>query len=537
VEEPVVKVSNPQPPPPPPAPSSKVNNRIRAKVLYEFAGTGKNEMPLKIGATIEVITRGPPGGWSKGLIGAFPTDYVQFIEAEDNLMKPAPAPVADAKKDIFDAFSDLQPAGAPQNSSMNVVNNFQKPVSNQTNSGFGTNPFSLPQKSAVAKPESDPFSLLDLTDPVVNEKEVKPIPTTSVFDSIPRMTTPKVATSSEKNIFATVKFSRVAGSATEISIEKGETVLVLNQKDKDWWYGSVVGKSTNPGYFPSNYVELKVDYLPPKPTSQQPSPFAQREEIQSKAKVESSSTQLPSLQPKKYSMTSSVNTISAQPVIVDIPSCCSKVNLQGNKYIVFSPQDEKQQVPVWKLPSFIDIFADHYRGLIDKFESYDALFVISRIRATLDNFLEASKYIDMSSETGSEDIRRIFDKVVYAIRDASDICRMLPNHAEDLVRLYTFLVTYTVRVKSLRTGDFLLIPLGWTSVEDVENAVFLLLMKEQDSNFGGYSVTIINASEGKDTGIQYHLPSVNMVNGLPLRKLSYTFRNVPDERIQNTAFW
>ena len=53
---------------------------LTATVLFAFPGTGPNEMPLKLGETIEIVKRGPPGGWSKGKSGAFPTDYVKFIE-------------------------------------------------------------------------------------------------------------------------------------------------------------------------------------------------------------------------------------------------------------------------------------------------------------------------------------------------------------------------------------------------------------------------------------------------------------------------
>ncbi len=76
IETPVAAVVPPPPPPKPVASSST----LRAKVMFDFSGTGKGEMPLKVGTTIDVVTRGPAGGWSKGAAGAFPTDYVQFIE-------------------------------------------------------------------------------------------------------------------------------------------------------------------------------------------------------------------------------------------------------------------------------------------------------------------------------------------------------------------------------------------------------------------------------------------------------------------------
>ena len=58
-----------------PHPSQEI---CTATVIFDFPGTGPNEMPLKLGETIDVIKKGPPGGWSKGKLGAFPTDYVKF---------------------------------------------------------------------------------------------------------------------------------------------------------------------------------------------------------------------------------------------------------------------------------------------------------------------------------------------------------------------------------------------------------------------------------------------------------------------------
>jgi Variant SH3 domain len=55
------------------------SNTVRARVLFNFSGDGPNQMKLTAGETIEVITRGPPGGWCTGVRGAFPTDYVEVM--------------------------------------------------------------------------------------------------------------------------------------------------------------------------------------------------------------------------------------------------------------------------------------------------------------------------------------------------------------------------------------------------------------------------------------------------------------------------
>ena len=55
------------------------SNTVRARVLFNFAGDGPNQMKLTAGETVEVISRGPPGGWCTGVRGAFPTDYVEVM--------------------------------------------------------------------------------------------------------------------------------------------------------------------------------------------------------------------------------------------------------------------------------------------------------------------------------------------------------------------------------------------------------------------------------------------------------------------------
>ena len=72
--------------PPPsasPASTATAGPRIKAKAMYAFAGTGPNEMALSVGQIVDIVRRGPAGGWCKGPSGAFPTDYVKFLDDND----------------------------------------------------------------------------------------------------------------------------------------------------------------------------------------------------------------------------------------------------------------------------------------------------------------------------------------------------------------------------------------------------------------------------------------------------------------------
>lgn len=70
----------PAPPPPPPPPKKKAT--IQGIVLHDFVPTTPQTMALKKGDIIEILTKGSAGGWSVGLSGAFPTDYVEFMSTE-----------------------------------------------------------------------------------------------------------------------------------------------------------------------------------------------------------------------------------------------------------------------------------------------------------------------------------------------------------------------------------------------------------------------------------------------------------------------
>jgi hypothetical protein len=441
--------------------------------LFDFAGAGKHEMPLKAGDLIDIIQRGPAGGWSKGCSGSFPTDYVQFLE--------------------------------------------------------------VPVSSVLDESKVVPASHLLTTKSIANKSQELPHQLTSEIR-------PSEQANSESQTVAVVKFSRASSGPTELTITKGESILVLNSKDKDWWYGSVVGKPSVVGYFPSNYVEIKPSESFSVPTRSSGSllgkdPQSGVVSANIGAVVPSVEVQNPSVPVVlKKSYKSTLSGIVPAVSTSFVPSSCSKVGLSGSKFPFCHPLEEKTSCPVWKLPLFIDLFAGGYRMSFENVDFYDNTPVFARVKTTLDSLLEASKYVDLSTDTCVESVRRVFDKVVYAIRDALDISRLVPARTEDMVRLYTFLVTFTVRVKSLRSGDFLLVPLGWSS-ESGEYAIFLVLMKENDANFGGYAVSVINGCEGRDTGMDYHLPHVNPVNGFAQRKLSLSFRHIPDERVQNTAFW
>ena len=119
-------------PPPPPKPAQKpsanaVAPKLMARALYEFKASNATEMSIKVGEVVEVVLRGPAGGWCKGLRGAFPTNYVEFLPQNQSTLASTPTvntttPAAtnasrDLLSDPFGLNSAMQAKPAASNTS------------------------------------------------------------------------------------------------------------------------------------------------------------------------------------------------------------------------------------------------------------------------------------------------------------------------------------------------------------------------------------------------------------------------------------
>lgn len=554
--------------------------KIRAKVLYDFAGTGANEMKLQAGSIIDVVTRGPPRGWSKGSAGAFPTDYVQFLEAE-----PVAAPVM---------VSLVPPAHTTTTS---VTSTLPK-------TAIASHPISTSTVSTIAPQSKDISSFFDDLDV---SKPLEPVvattrssePSTIVAPAISAAATPFVATTStttspfvatstssagssfigkpaatvsaastvarspESDVqIAVAKYSRQASSATEISIEKGDFIQVMNSKDKDWWYGRIQGKPGNPGYFPSNYVELRDDSSSSASISASSSSaaagsrlsqnFSALDNLATNATGSSSSASHAAASnlkprpppPERRSHTSSINSnanaaafvsrATDSEVLVSLPDACRIVGLSGDRYAC-KQYMENAASPIWKFPFILDLFADPYKQELGT--SLTSVSSMTRFRSTADALFECMRFIDKEKDTENiSGVRNAIVEMSDCLRDFSDTCRQLPEKQEDTLRFYTFLVSFTGKVRSLRVHTSIILPLCWTGADELTHAILLVIRRVSD-DADGYNVTVVNTSASTGSGIEYHPPSICNVYGTPLRRTVFDLKRVQMDRIQNTIFW
>eukprot|EP01031_Cornospumella_fuschlensis_P035915 gene35915-43563_t len=585
-----VKVAPPQPPPPP-RPASVKAPVVRARALFDFPGTGKGEMPLKRGDIVEVTLKGAKGGWCKGLAGAFPTDYVEFLPDTGAVgggslldlsspssavaaassaplqpqKRPSMAPVAQTSHDPFADIpvatgaatgSSAAAAKAPTTDLLGLVMD-AKPVSNvaatpqkaTTNASLLDLSFTPTVSTTVSKPVQTPTASVASTAHSTASSLPSVTPTTTaggakvfvnpVRATTPTSETPKPVEPKVPAVLATAKYTRDAAGPNELSITVGEKLLVRDTAAKEWWYGSSV-RTGKAGYFPANYVEVVKDpenagsgAEESKKSDLKPAPPPAKATASGSTASGAAVQQAQTARVDKFEALSRPLT-EIKDMADELPPPCRKAGLVGSRY-VYNKLNGSENTPSWKTQFFVDFFTEPYTF----FNKDDALKLpsIDRLKWCLECVITASKMVDAGVELQNESQRTVFHKVLGAFKDAQDILRVLPPRTDDAVRFYTFLVSFVVRVRTLRVKEYLLLPVLWVDEQDLEHCILCLVTKHTEETYCNYSLTIVNASTTINSGLEYHPPSIDTITGEVRRKLSITFRNIPDDRIQNTAFW
>lgn len=611
------------PAPPPRVQSVARKPKLFAKALFDFAGGGPNEMKLKAGEVVEVTERGAPGAWCKGLTGAFPTDYVEFIlpeaaAAATVAATPAvhvPEPAAKANLlDISSAFDNIdinafgsvpmQSSTASRTSDLSSMDSFtpttltpttstasaaaatQKPAPPGATGGAQTSkqsredalrfiyeadvPTKAPKPKAGAKPAVNSMDALFAqaatgsttaapattdrnsftataaatpqaaattsfaTSASVNASAANSRPASNVASaaaSPARATTtstPAVAVAPPKNsVFALVKYSRVAGGSTELTITEGETLLVIKQ-DGEWWYGSSLDAQAKSGYFPGNYVELKV----------QPAPV-QTVDI-------STSSLSTNNQYNNYATTSSVMTSAQyQYTATDLQAAGGGVNwsllgagLDGTRYVYQSQEvGSLMRCPVWQLPAFMDLFADAYKRKLVEHDAQLEIPAVRRIGAAVDTVERALSTTNLHEQVTVPLMVAAISRAVNMLKEGREVCRQIPVGGNDSVQFFTFLMGFLVRVRNLRPGESMMVPTSWFSESGMDQAVIMVLTKESENPEDNYTIAVVNAGNTPQQGLDFHPFAVDPTHGHLQRNLSMEMVKIPENRMTNATFW
>ena len=183
---------------------NKFSSVVRAEVLYDFDAIEPTELSLKKGDIVVVLQQGDPSSWWKGelngKVGLFPGNYVKII--------------------------------APEVIKAEVLYDFDATESIELSIKKGDRVVVLHQRDGSSWWEGE-----------LNGK-VGLFPGNYV----------KIIVPASEFIYAEVLYDFDAIEPTELSLKKGDTVVVFQQGDpSSWWKGELNGKV---GYFPGNYVKI-----------------------------------------------------------------------------------------------------------------------------------------------------------------------------------------------------------------------------------------------------------------------------------------
>jgi hypothetical protein len=131
---------------------------------------------------------------------------------------------------------------------------------------------------------------------------------------------------------------------------------------------------------------------------------------------------------------------------------------------------------------------------------------------------------------------RLISFAADVFNDACDICDRMPNPASsDPNELYNFLQIFMGKIKAMRPGDVIIVPVIWKINEVEDHAAILLLRRSFDGNDKDFCVSVINNRKG--AGLDYHPCDVNTVDGSFNYSISMEFKGVHQAKVLSTTFW
>lgn len=378
-------------------------------------------MRLKQGEIIEVLTRGEAGGWSVGIDGAFPTDYVEFI----------------------------------------------------VDSGLGN--LSVPSTTARA---DDPFSGLDIPEQPARAQESAPKP-------------------------------QPAAVATETKQSKDTSV------------------STPPS---SADASAKTTYSAPVATTTSKPTTTTSKSASGGAEESKSEPQAP----KKVPPPPKKKEVASAGVVVRAAEAPS-LEIQSTGFA----DGEKA---TWRRYLFLDLFADYYvHQIASPTGNIKGSPALSRVLGSLKFIKQALSTMSLSMfppATQEGVVSSVLVKANSALSESIDLSSKISARSADPTKLFSFLATFTSRIRRLPVGEFLLFPVMWQSAVVTgpgEHAIFILMRRVAKDTDMDYSVTVINTSQSD--GLSYHPMNADSSDASIKFNMTFTIPQVDTSRAASTTFW
>ena len=606
---------------------------VKALVMFDFAGTGPNEMALRAGEVIDVVKRGAPGGWCKGKLGAFPTDYVEFKVPTPPLTSGSQVPVnstlinetkAAAAAGLF--------AGIPTNNA--IVPQVNDLLTGETSRnlnptvnrgsliddafiGLDAQPIKISKTASTAatvdtllpldtlEPTTAPRSSFILSGmkplpPLQSEKPAAQVqsvisPTTQALASIfsADAATPRTTSSSNQLDFmnssnpepskfdafssistsnssigfvsvgnslavtqtsaveipkppqrrpsklqklARVKFAHVGKGQNELSIEVGQ-ILVVHKQESEWWYGCTQSDPSKLGFFPGSYVEAYD--LPASVTASEP-PCGGASSASNGYSGASMGLGESTVEPSRPQVmrrpSDHQQRMANKPLQIGggAVSVFGGSRFVGSSFGIDAPAN-LSPCPLWQQYVFWDLFADAQEEIKVNRDYGSTVSAYNRIRHAL-HVVRSTLRLVNKEEQANQDLKSILNFAVGVFNEACDFCDQIPNMLVDYNATFSFLQSTMMRIKSMRSGDILLLPVAWKVEDGADHVVILMLRRYHEDSDKDFSITIVNTKEGPG-GLDYHPFDLDPVDGSMLRNLSFELKNIPNQKIYNSTFW
>jgi hypothetical protein len=587
--------------PPMPVPAtglSSTTSNLRARVLYNFTGSTANEMNLVAGQVIEVVRRGPAGGWSKGLTGAFPADFVEYLPAAPLFQSnPVTASATSGSAGSLLDFGFATGTATGVQSSAGSMSQSTGFTSTATNSGMGT--MGLGAKSTTGPDKFDAFAdIASTTTPLTastassvnvsanlstnhltNVSATTPAllhaqspftassvslgsfsggiaqssSSSSQASSLGNVSSPVNSVSSESaadqtaaakpskpKVYATVKYARIAQGSTELTIAIGDEVEVIKQ-DSEWWYGSIGdGAAKKTGFFPGNYVQLKdsgaVAGAGSSASMQSASPALDSTSPYASPNQYQNSTNYS--QHSDYGSSAETPQYKSSNPTIRLPRRAVKekiiTEMTGESYAL-DPMEGSEKCPIWHLPFFLDLFADEYKSSIVGDDGASKLPAIARLKYALFVVKTALHRVNVMEQVG-DGVQEVLMYAIKVINEGYENTNRVPANSKDPTRFFTYLTTLMSRIRTLQESESTIVPTAWVYEDGTEQAVLVVVTRTHEGTGTDFSVSVVNTGDN-EKGLKYHASNVDPGDGSILRNVAFEICNIPNDKVFNTAFW
>jgi hypothetical protein len=196
----------------------------------------------------------------------------------------------------------------------------------------------------------------------------------------------------------------------------------------------------------------------------------------------------------------------------------------------------------WRRFLFLDLFADYYvHQMASPTGNIKGAPALSRVMGSLKFVKQALSTLNLSMfppATQETLVANVLVKASASLTESIDLSSKISTRSADPTKLFSFLATFTSRIRRLAVGEFLLFPVMWQSAVVTgpgEHAIFILMKRIARDTDMDYSVTVVNTSQSD--GLSYHPMKADNSDASIKYNLTFTIPQVDTARAASTTFW